>query len=494
MSENNDNIPLDEMMRNLKKVAHQKQSRKVEGGELVVRADGSEAIKVKSKKRRSVQPKKEIEKKNAKRKVMLIAGVIGLVILSFIAFSVLLGYFNGNRFKSKLSETIANVSGADVELGKVDVNPASAKLSKIDLKWSDPDSLLKSLVLDRVNAHYGVLAFLGGGWHGSAVSIEKAELNVEMGKSNPKLSSKSERPVDFEFGLYQCLALDVDFGKGSLWDFKNGSVAYRVSDELDDQLSIDDGELTIPTFGEFSVKNGLVSFDSDSAQVFLTIESSEHAGIISVDGSVGYTEGSQIELKTQLQNYSLREWIDPRARRFFNGEITSGEGTLKMKLGDMDSFDITTEVSTKEVGISDFEFINTLAQLLVEDDYYANPKFTDQSKMAVSRKQSKIEFSGIDLIQNEHMRIKGDVAIDESNLISGSIRVGLPVVLVSSKRGEVLKSVFSDDDGEYIWAEVNLGGEASQPSDDLDEQFKAAAIKIGGQVPLFEQKFEEFSR
>ena len=109
MSENNDNIPLDEMMRNLKKGVHQKQSRKVEGGELVVRADGSEAIKVKSKKRRSVQPKKEIEKKNAKRKVMLIAGVIGLVILSFIAFSVLLGYFNGNRFKSKLSETIANV-------------------------------------------------------------------------------------------------------------------------------------------------------------------------------------------------------------------------------------------------------------------------------------------------------------------------------------------------------------------------------------------------
>ena len=333
MSNNNKNMPLDEMMRNLKKGGHQKRSEKIEAGELVIRADGSEAIKVKSKKRRSVQPKEEAEKKSIKRKVIIIASLIGVLLLSVIAFSVLLGYFNGNRFKSKVNETIVNLSGADVELGKLDVSVDSAKLTKIDLSWPAGSTVLKNVRLEGVNADYGVLAFIGAGWSGSAVGVERAEIELEMEQEKPGLNTKLERPVDFKFDLYQCPILDIDFGEGSLWSLKGGAASYRQSEEGEGQFSLDAGRFTIPVFGVFNVRNGLLNFKSNQAELYLGLESEDHSGVINLDGTSGYAKGDLVELKTDLEDYSLNEWVDPKVRRFLSGRILSGEGTFKMKVG-----------------------------------------------------------------------------------------------------------------------------------------------------------------
>mgnify|MGYP001823056260 CR=1 FL=1 len=66
MSDNKENVPLDQMMRKLKKSPVQDQKSIIEGGERVVRADGSEAIKVRTNKRRTIQPKKVKEPKSNK--------------------------------------------------------------------------------------------------------------------------------------------------------------------------------------------------------------------------------------------------------------------------------------------------------------------------------------------------------------------------------------------------------------------------------------------
>ncbi len=486
-------MPLDEMMRNLKKGANQKRSEKIEAGELVVRADGSEAIKVKSKKRRSVQPKEESEKKSIKRKVVIIAGVIGVLLLSVITFSVLLGYFNGNRFKSKVSETIVNISGADVELGKLDISADSAKLTKIDLNWLGGSTVLKSLRLEGVNADYGVLAFIGTGWSGSTVGVERAELKLEMEQSNPRLNTNIERPVDFKFDLYQCSILDVDFGKGSLWDFKGGMASYRQSEEGEGQFSVDGGKFTVPMFGVFNVKNGLLSFKPNQAELYLGLESEDHSGILNLDGTCGYTKGDLVELKTDLQDYSLNEWVDPKVRRFLSGKILSGEGTFKVNVGDIDSFDILTKLKMRELRVNDFEFISTIAQLL-EDSSYTSPVFRGKSTLIMRRSKGVSAFTDIDLKQKSLMRIKGNFRIDENNLMTGSLKVGLPVMVLATKNGKEIKKVFAEDDGEYVWADVNLGGEVSLPADDLDEQFKSQLIKRGDQVPSFERKFEDLTK
>jgi hypothetical protein len=476
VSENNENIPLGEMMRKLKKGSVQKRSSMSEGGERVTRADGSEAIRVKSNKRRSIQPKKEKEQKSNKRKVILIALAVALLLLSVISFSILLGYFNGNRFKSKVTETIVNVSGAEVELGKLDVSPASAKLSKINLKWSGEDTLIKNLKLKGINADYGILAFIGGGLGGSALGIQKADLVIEMCKNKPRLNTVPERPVDFKFGLYQCSELNIDFGRSSLWSFKKGSASYRVSDKNNDQFSIGGGDLKVPKLGDFEVQAGLVSFAANGAQVYLDLKSEGQAGRLNVDGMVGYTEGSPVDLKIGLKDYPLKDWIDSRARRFFSGEIQTGEGTLKMKLGDIESFDVTIKITSRLMRVNDFEFVKTLSEYL-QKEYYIRPDFVDESKVTVNWAKGRVEFTEIDLVQDAQMRIKGSFGIDENDEMSGSLKVGLPVMVMPAMKGNFLKKVFSEDDGEYIWANVIIGGKASAPKDNLDEMLLNASIK-----------------
>ena len=318
-----------------------------------------------------------------------------------------------------------------------------------------------------------------------------------MAKNIPRLNTVPERPIDFKFGLYRCSELNVDFGKDSLWNFEKGSVSYRLNDENDDQVSIDSGDLNVPIFGAFKVQAGLVSFNFDGAQVFLDLKPEGQVGSVTVDGTVGYTEGSPVDLKTELKGYALRDWMDPRARRFFSGGIQTGKGTLKMKLGDIDSFDITTKITSRLIKVTDFDFIKTLGEYL-QADYYLRPDFVGESKMTMLWTKGRIEFTDIDLLQEAQMRIKGNFIIDENDQLSGTLKVGLPVTVLSTKRGKVLKEVFSEDDGEYIWADVTIGGKASTPSDDLGEMLQAASIKESGikdgeEIESPEQKFKRLT-
>ena len=484
-------------MRKLKKSSVKKRSNRAEGSERVIREDGSEAIKVKSKKRRSIQPRKEKEKKSNKRKVILIAVTVALLLMSVIAFSVLLGYYNGNVFKSKVTETIVNASGAEVELGKLDVSPATAKLSKIDLSWSGKDTLIKTLKIKGVNADYGMLGFVGGGWGGSAVGIDQANITLQMRKNNPTLNTTLERPVDFKFGLYRCSELNINFGKDSLWSFKKGSLSHRVSEESDYQFSIDSGDFKVPKFGNFKVQAGLVSFAADRAQLYLGLMSEDQKGSLSVDGTLGYNQDSAVDLKTELRDYPLRDWIDPRARRFFNGEIQSGKGVFKMKLGDTDSFDITTTITSRLIRVNNFEFIKTLSEHL-QEEYYRKPDFVNESKMMIKWTKGRIEFSDIDLRQDTQMRIRGNFTIDKNNQMSGKIKVGLPVMVISTKRGKALNKVFNENDGEYIWANIIITGKATAPEDNLDEMLQNTSaeekeVKGDEDGESFELKFKKLT-
>lgn len=475
MSKSDENIPLDQMMRKLKSGSGQAYSDKPEEGERVIREDGSVAIKVKTKKRRSIQPKKSTEKKSNKVKLVLLSGIAAFILLSVIGFFILLGYFNGSRFKSKVSETIVNVSGAEVELGSLDVSPTSARSSSIDLKWSGEDTLLKSLKLKKINADYGMLDFIGSGLGGGSMGVSQADLILEVGENNPRLDFSPERPVDFKFSLYQCSDLNIDFGKNSPWSFKKGSASYRASGPQN-QFSLDSGDVSIPKFGKFKLQTGIVSLAANEAQVYLNLKSDEHMGSFNVEGTVGYTIGSPMELEINLSNYPLKDWIDPRARRLFNGNIHKAKGDLAMNLGDIESLSINANITTRLISIADFEFIKSISEHL-QETYYIRPEFTDSSKLKVKWTKNRIEFSDIDLLQNEQMRLKGNVTINENDQLSGTLKVGIPVVVISRNKSVIFDKAFTENDGEYMWTTVVISGDIANPKDDLSKMIRETIVK-----------------
>ncbi len=476
MAGDNDNIQLDEMMRNLKRGEARKQAVDVgEGnGKQVIRADGSKAIKVRTKKRRSVQPKKELEKKSVRRKVILIAAAVSLLLLSVIGFTVMLGYYNGGRFKATIKDSIVNIAGANVELGNLDVSPSSSDLSKIDLTWNASNSVIRSLKLNGVVADCGVLDFIVGGLGGSAVGAKEGTMELAMSDQNASFNTSSERPFDYPFTLYQCSVFNIDFGDDSLWKFTNGSLSYRPAEEAGDlsgQFSLDRGDFTVPNFGEFRVRNGLMTFGSQEAEIYLGLENLEFDGEVNLDGTTGYKEGSTMDFKTEFRNYNLKGLLEPKARRFFHGEVESGEGLFKMKLGDENSFLMTSDLVMQSVRLSDFPFIDTLTEF-VEDDLYSSPSFSDKCHLTITRTSSVTEYKNIYFKQEGFMSLKGDLSIDSVNMISGTIKLGLPITVKAGKNKELFKSVFTEEDGEFIWMTLTLSGDLSEPKDDLREQLE----------------------
>jgi hypothetical protein len=94
--------------------------------------------------------------------------------------------------------------------------------------------------------------------------------------------------------------------------------------------------------------------------------------------------------------------------------------------------------------------------------------------------------------------MKGSFAIDEDDLMSGMIKVGLPVSFTSGDKGRVLEKVFKENDGEYIWADVVISGKVTSPKDNLDEMIQNASamgskIKGDDEAELFELKFKELT-
>jgi len=494
VSENNENIPLDEMMSNLKKGADQKRAIKIEGGERVVRADGSEAIKVKTKKRRTNQPKSKVKVKSIKRKVIFVTSLIGVALLSVILFTVLLGYYNGSKFKAKVSDSIAVFSDAEVELGKLDVSAKSGKLSHLDLQWAKSNSLLGSLNFKQIVASYGIVAFVGGDSGDSSISIDEGTLDLRLLDSKPNLKMGVDTPLDLKFALCECDNFNINFGASSLWSFKNGVVSYRSDQDVTNQFNIGGGEFTVPYLGVFKVNNGILSCSGQGIEVYLDLRATEHSGRVSIDGVSGYNKGGLVHLKTEIKDYPLREWIDPKTRRFFNGKVRSGEGEIKTTVGSVKAFETKTDFIMRLAQINDFEFISTIANK-IDDEYYTSPVFTDESKITVDANSDYIRFSNIDLRQNGQFRIKGNVKISAANEITGNVQVGLPVTVISNKKIDGLQKIFKDNDGEYIWADVVMGGDLSYPSDDLDEQFERV---LGGESkpkPLSpEDRFKELTQ
>jgi len=454
VSENNENIPLDEMMRNLKRGAVKKKAIDIESGEHVVRADGSKAIKVRTKKRRSVQPKKEVEQKSIKRKIVLIGIVVSLLLLSVVAYSFFLGYYNGSRFKSDVDQSIVNFSGADTELGVLNVSLSESTLSKAHLTWPDEGATLKDLTLTNLVANCGVFEFVTGGLSESVVGMDTASLQLELNDKELNLKISPERPFDYQFSLYQCSSLDVNFGEGSDWSFKEGYASYRPSGDVGNgKLSIDGGELSTPIFDGFLVKNGILELGVKEAKVFMGLDSKEYGGQINIDGVVGYNKDSLIDLKTTIRNYKLKGLLDSKTRRFFHGEVDSGQGTLKMKIGDINSLEMVSDLNISDVILNDFSFVSDLAKLM-DNSYYTNPTFTNGSSMTVKRSAERTEFVNVNLLQEELMCVKGNVSIDEFHNLTGVLQVGLPVMVLSNKRnGDLYRALFSDGDGEFIWCE-----------------------------------------
>ncbi|RYD33152.1 MAG: hypothetical protein EOP87_11540, partial [Verrucomicrobiaceae bacterium] len=134
---------LDEM---LERLQSKPSSTPEESGELVTRADGSQAIKVRKRKRRSTQPHKDAAKKASRMRAFQVSSAVILMILAGIMFGGLIIYANSSPYRKKIVSKFSNGTGANVRFQQLQNSPTGMTAAQAAMEWPE-GNLLKSLTL-----------------------------------------------------------------------------------------------------------------------------------------------------------------------------------------------------------------------------------------------------------------------------------------------------------------------------------------------------------
>ena len=124
---------IDEMMERLKG----KPSENPAEGQLVTREDGTQAIRVRKRKRRSEQPKREEAKRQKRIRIIQVSAALILLMLCALVIGGAFVYTNTPTYRKAVSNSVAEALGGTVEFKMFRVTPVSANADAIDVTWPD---------------------------------------------------------------------------------------------------------------------------------------------------------------------------------------------------------------------------------------------------------------------------------------------------------------------------------------------------------------------
>jgi hypothetical protein len=204
---------IDEMMERLKGQAADSQPA---AGELVTRADGSQALRVRKRKRRSEQPERDEAKRSRHIRTRQVASGLVLLLLCGLAIGSAYVYANTPAYRKAITAAIARNTGASVELRQFRVNPASANVEALTLEWP-AGSPLRAFRLNGVSADVSVLGLFVTRLRGDEVSARDGSLWLQPVADAPgpaALPSTGALPV--QFNTIAVPKFDIVIGEATL--------------------------------------------------------------------------------------------------------------------------------------------------------------------------------------------------------------------------------------------------------------------------------------
>lgn len=480
---------LDQMMDRLKGRESDKQP------ELVVRPDGSQAMKVKKRRRRSNQAVNEETKRNKRIHVAQIAVFVILVVVLGLAAGIGILYANSSGFRDSLLGKLETSSGAEVALQQFRMNPLAANAGAVSFKWP-AGNMLASMELKSPVAKISASSFAGGSFSGEEVVCAKGELILKApsaaGKSRHVPRGDSDLPV--RFSRYSIPALDVRFGvEAGSQNFLGGTEASLFPSTAAGQAEIRlrGGLLQLADWPPLALDRSYVKvrdsgFNIQSLRFKIPDAPSKRSvnkGYIDFSGTITPLEPDAVHtLTVEMEEFRLPYLIGADLGRFFIGRVDTMDIPDSNFLSiDPDSpepplLELTlTSSLDSPIDLAGFRFLSNLSVAL-DDRWYELPKFEDEISMVVRRRAGAVEIRDINLVNRGRMVIKGSVSNGEGGAITGKIRVGLPDTTLAAAPNKKLGLMFGQVREGYRWVDLEIGGTSKAPEDNFKDLYVKVAI------------------
>ena len=301
-----------------------------EEGELVIRADGTQAIRVRKRKRRSNQPVKREQQASRRMRVVQVSAALILVFLTALFIGGAIIYANSSPFREGLLRKIEQASGAEVEIQQFRMNPKTAHAAGLTLKWP-AGNLLNSLVLQSLSAEVFPSSFLGNAMKGEEVSANDATLALRYPEAGEDTRSFAavEGSLPIRFNRYRVPSLTLTLGEPAAPVLKISKSEASLNPENvngKSQLSFYRGDISIAGWPNLRLDRALVEFRGDEVDVIglRVLHETDSRGIFELTGAVyPYQPDRQSTLQVLLQSFEIGGITGPAMGRLLSGRIDS---------------------------------------------------------------------------------------------------------------------------------------------------------------------------
>jgi hypothetical protein len=484
-----------------------------EDGELVIRADGSQAIKVRKRKRRSRQPHKEKLVISRRAKIIQVAASLVILLLAIFGCGIALIYANSAPFREGLAGMIASRTSATVELGQFRMTPTRANAGQIHLNWPEGNAI-QEISCRNISATITPSSFLGKSIKGDEVTSPEGTMTLRVpDPSKPRLAQAAGQKTsgDVVFKSLSCANLTILLGEKAFPTARisktEASFVPANSKGLP-QLLLNRGELAIPGWPKLLVDRSYIEFRGPVVDVVgMRFRSEkESIGHLEVSGTVSpYETATASILSVELKTFPLAGIVGPEWSRMFNGQVDSRPAAKSNFLVIQAGPDLGGALQVSFAGsaaspfqVSRFPFLFAIGQI-TDDGWYENPRFEGDASGVLRRSDGGVFFENLNFSNKSRMALRGSVSSSADLKLSGQIKLGLADAVILASKNAKLNNLFGPPDEGFRWLNLKISGTVMSPSDNFRELYEAtpeaaAPAAEGTGTPSFEELTHPESR
>jgi hypothetical protein len=474
---------IDEIMDRLKSAP----SAAPEDGELVTRTDGSQAFRVRKRKRRSSQPIKESQQRTRRARIVQVSAALILIFLSALTIGGAIVYANSRPFREGLIRKIEQASGASVELQEFRMNPKTANAGQLSLKWPD-GNVLQNLSLRRLSAEISPSSFWGKFMTGEEITVQEGSLALQIPKPGQVLRStpELEGPLSIRFNRYRTPTFELTLGDLKSPLLKLSKSEASLNPETVNgrpQMNLYRGDLAIAGWPKLRLDRALIEFHGKETDIISlrVLHESDARGVFELSGTISpYQAERASTLDVVLDFFELSGITGPALGHLFSGRIDSlplAKSNVLSFLPSEDSsptLDIAFHQSpTSKIEIQGFPFLSALAQTL-DDPWFQHPSFEADAVGTLHRENGRVTLQNLNFESKGRMALRGEISMAANQTLSGNLQLGVTEAMISSATTPRLKTMFGPPKEGFRWLTLKIGGPVTSPTDNFRELFTSA--------------------
>lgn len=465
-------------------------------GQLVTRADGTKALKVRKRKRRTDQPRDKLKAQNQRMQLIQIAGFIVFVVVLMLIGGVLILYSNSSAFRNGLVAKIENATGGETEISQFRMNPATASAAYLKMDWPE-SSPLDRLEVRTLQAEISPISFIGKVFQGQEIIGDNGILflTAPVNEGGSSTGNDSGGKSLIRFDRFSVADMDVFFSGEERSDrmIENIEVSYLpTKNSKGGEIRLNRGLLKMKGWPALVLDRSYIQVRGEEVDIksmrfqLPPAEGQEQQdkGSIVLSGMMKpREEGVTHELHVDLESFQISPLLGGGLGRFFRGKavVNPDEGSNILSFTPGSKKDALLKLNLSQaidsrISLTQFKFLGHLS-IVLDDRWYELPSFDDEVRISMKRSGESVDMESIFFEQRARMLIKGNMAVaDAAGKISGSLKVGVPEIIVAASKDKRLDVLFSPVKDGYRWINIELSGTHDAPADDFKQQYQAVTL------------------